>query len=462
MPYSSSDTGCSAAPSSCFSTTPEPEPAPAAAAIRLCSVRKIYRLYDSLHQQALAVLGLDRWLPWQRGKAKTFMALDGVELTVRHGERVALVGRNGAGKTTLLKLITGNFAPTAGSVHIDGTVQALMQVGLGFHHDFTGRENVRSSLLYNGLSGAALDAALAEVLDFAELGPFADQPLKTYSLGMRSRLQFAAATAIRPDILVVDEVLGAGDAYFSAKSAARMRQLTGSGCTLLLVSHSAQQVLQFCDRAVWLERGRVVMDGEALRVVRAYEEFSHRLEYELKQGGRGVLDNDWLRTKVLHDTLAVPEDSGPSRWQGATGLTIAAVEVVDGAGSPRRLFRTGEPATFRLRVAFGDSGEFPCRFVIVVFTADGRVLTRHVSDQHTLTGAAGEDIEVALRYDRIPYGNGDYVFSAALYKELDLDRLAEASHYDLLSRSFDFSVRARHADDPSLIHPDAHWQVGGA
>src|SRR5262245_14282812 len=263
-------------------------------AISLTDVTKTYRLYASIKEQALDVLGVSRLRFWRRPRYTTYPALDGINLEVEQGERLGIVGRNGAGKTTLLKLITGNFAPSSGVVRVNGAVQALMQTGLGFHPEFTGHENVRSALLYNGLSRSETHAAIEDVIAFAELGEFIDQPLKTYSSGMQSRLMFATATAIRPDIVIIDEILGAGDAYFSAKSAQRMLKLAASGCTLLLVSHSMQQVLQFCDRAIWIESGRIVKEGQALAVVKGYEEFTQKLERESASHGG-------TRKSILHD-----------------------------------------------------------------------------------------------------------------------------------------------------------------
>jgi len=191
----------------------------AAPAVVLDGVAKIYRLYDSPSEQALDVFGLSRLRFWRKPKYHDRAALENVSLMVRRGERVGIIGRNGAGKTTLLKLITGNFSPTRGTVVVNGSVQALINIGLGCHPEFTGYENIRASLVYNGLAEAELDAAIADIVDFVELDEYLHQPIKTYSLGMQSRLYFATATAIRPDILIIDEVLGAGDAYFSAKSA---------------------------------------------------------------------------------------------------------------------------------------------------------------------------------------------------------------------------------------------------
>ena len=214
-------------------------------------VTKIYHLYENPREQAIHSLGLDRLMFWRHRRTyREFGALKAIDLTVERGERLGIIGPNGAGKTTLLKLITGNFMPTSGRMEVEGSVQALMQLGTVFHPEFSGFENIRSALNYNGLAGDAFGAALDDVVDFVELGEFLHQPMKTYSTGMGARVQFAVATAIRPDILIVDEVMGAGDAYFTGKSSHRMKKLTSSGCTLLLVSplHCAStSVLRTCD-----------------------------------------------------------------------------------------------------------------------------------------------------------------------------------------------------------------------
>jgi len=182
-------------------------PAPisdAPVAIRVTGLVKTYRLYDSLSDQALDIMGLGGLKFWKRRRKRFHEALKGISFELRKGERLAVIGRNGAGKSTLLKLFNENFQPTLGHIEVNGTVQALLHTGLGFFPDFTGYENLRSSLLYNGLSPGELEGAIAEIVDFVELGEFLHQPFKTYSLGMRSRLQFAAATAIHPDILLID------------------------------------------------------------------------------------------------------------------------------------------------------------------------------------------------------------------------------------------------------------------
>ncbi len=440
-------------------------------AIAFSNVTKSYRLFDSLRDQAISVLGLK--LPFMKKVvSKEFRALQGVNLEIGRGEQVGLIGRNGAGKTSLLKLLTGNFEPTSGTVSINGNVQALMQMGLGFYPDFTGYENLRSSLLYNGIRESEFEAALSDAINFVELGEHLHQPFKTYSLGMRSRLQFAAATAIKPDILVVDEVLGAGDAYFSGKSAARMKRLTSSGCTLLLVSHSMQQILQFCQRCVWIETGRIVMDGEALPVIRAYEEYTRRLEDEAElarsKGGGSILADEDLQARLIRnvksysvvpETLELDTTSVP-RWPAQErGLKISRIRLLNSEGQPTRLLKSGELATFELEVLAEFDQEFVARFAIVIFREDGFVSTRLISDYLSWTGSAGKKATVVVDIGDVQLGGARYVVSAQILKQFDLERPEAATNYDLVARCFEFRVLPTSTGDLSMFHQRHTWAI---
>lgn len=245
--------------------------------ISLDRVSKMYRIFRSPRHRMMEALGL----PVRASSYEEFWPLRDISLEIKAGERVGLVGRNGAGKSTLLKLIADLVQPTSGRVTVRGKVQALMELGTGFHPEFTGRENVLSSLAYQGVTGSRALRLLDDVLDFSELEDFIDKPIKTYSAGMYSRLAFAAATAIRPEILIIDEILGAGDAYFAGKSAKRMRALTAEGTTVLFVSHDMSAVQMICDRVVWIERGRIVEDGDPIEIGRKYAA-SIRKQEELK------------------------------------------------------------------------------------------------------------------------------------------------------------------------------------
>ncbi len=451
-------------------------------AIVFDKVSKVYKLYQSNMDRFRDIFKLG-----DKVQAADYYALDDVSLSIPRGGRLALVGRNGAGKTTLLKLITQNFAASSGKVIVNGSVQALMSTGLGFHPEFTGLENIKSSLKYNGLGPDEFAAAVDEIIDFVELGDFINQPMKTYSQGMQSRLQFATATAIKPDILIIDEVLGAGDAYFSAKCADRMEKLTNSGCTLLLVSHSTAQVLQFCDKAVWLECGKVVLDGEALDVVKAYEEYTKQLEYKAEQqraeqeqaviehkilDKKSVIQSKWLREKLLSQVLAqhqqfpnsnksnTTKSAQISRWpRTASGLIIEDLSIYNAAMEPCYSASTNEVLKIIFTIKCEESGDYPCTFVLIIFGEDGRWITRHCSPEQNWTLQKDQVLQFSLSYDQLLLGNGKYIFSAAIYKQLDLANLSSASYYDLLSRSFEFEVQSKYRDDMSLIHHPGSWDI---
>jgi lipopolysaccharide transport system ATP-binding protein len=238
--------------------------------IRARDVRKVYRLYSGPGYRFLDMFGL---LGDRPGAYTEHSALDGVSLEIRRGEKVAFIGRNGAGKSTLLKLVTSVIEPTSGTLEVKGKAHALLQIGTGFHPDFTGRENVFAYLAQLGVTGAEAVRRYHEIVEFAELEEYIGQPVKTYSSGMAVRLMFSTATAITPELLVLDEVLGVGDAYFAQKSYERMREMTeGAGTTLLLVTHDIYSATKICDRIIWIDRGRVLMDDESHLVIKAYED----------------------------------------------------------------------------------------------------------------------------------------------------------------------------------------------
>ena len=423
-------------------------------AVRFSGVCKEYRLYDSLAQQAIDVLGLSKLQFWRPTQYKTFVALDGIDLEIQHGERVGLIGPNGAGKTTLLKLITGNFTPTSGKIEINGDVQALMQTGLGFHGDFTGFENIKSSLIYSGLSGKELDDAAADIIDFCELGDFLYQPVKTYSLGMRARLQFAAATAIKPDIVIVDEVLGAGDAYFSAKSSARMTKLADSGCTLLIVSHSMQQVLQFCQRAIWLDRGRIIADDKAISIVKDYErvmfERQVKLGKNLSTNRNGNSEYGGKKDRTIGTEM--------SRWaEHGSSLFIEKVRLLNSNGDTCLHYEHGDPLTIQIEIKSKEEGIFPCSIVFLIFNSAGIQVTWHLSEQYSFKMKYNETKFVKLHFDRILLNTDTYMISTAIYKHYDAIDKRKAKRYDLLNRSFMFQVGKDFSGNPAIFHHPAHW-----
>ena len=207
-----------------------------------------------------------------RGKLdyKEFTALDDVSFTVKRGETLGLIGRNGAGKSTMLKVISGILKPTAGSVVCHGNVVPMLELGSGFDMDLTGRENVFLNGAILGYSEEFLRDKYDEIVDFSELGQFIETPIRNYSSGMLARLAFSIATVVKPEILIVDEILSVGDAQFQEKSRRRMLELMGGGTTVLFVSHSIEQIREMCGRVVWLECGKSKMSGQASVICDAY------------------------------------------------------------------------------------------------------------------------------------------------------------------------------------------------
>ena len=217
-------------------------------------------------------------LRWLRNRAQTnarkheeFWALRDVNFQVRKGDVVGFVGRNGAGKSTLLKLLSRISEPTSGRIRLKGRVASLLEVGTGFHPELTGRENIFLNGAILGMSRSEIRRKFDEIVAFSELGEFIEMPVRSYSSGMVMRLAFSVATAVEPDILIVDEILSVGDESFQQKSSKRMMELMSGGTTVLYVSHSLASVREICDRVLWLEKGHVRMMGDVQEVCNAYQ-----------------------------------------------------------------------------------------------------------------------------------------------------------------------------------------------
>lgn len=217
-------------------------------------VSKAYKRYPNKWSRVI------EWVTGQPRHDKTWVLRD-ISFTVNPGEAVGIVGVNGAGKSTLLKIITGTTQPTAGIVHKQGRVAALLELGMGFHPDFTGRQNAIMAGQLLGLSVPEIEARMSDIEAFAEMGDYIDRPVRMYSSGMQVRLAFSVATAVRPDVLIVDEALSVGDAYFQHKSFDRIREFRDQGTTLLIVSHDRGAIQQLCSRAILLEQGVIAKDG---------------------------------------------------------------------------------------------------------------------------------------------------------------------------------------------------------
>ena len=212
----------------------------------------------------------EKMLFWKRNKRETREVLKDVSLTIKNGEAVALIGVNGSGKSTLLKLMTKIIYPTTGEIITNGKLTSLLELGAGFHPDFSGRENIYFNASIFGLTKKQIDARLEEIIEFSELRDFIDNPVRTYSSGMFMRLAFAVAINVDADILLVDEILSVGDQHFQEKCLNKMKELKAQGKTMVFVTHSLGSARELCDRAVWLNKGHIQLDGNVNEVIDEY------------------------------------------------------------------------------------------------------------------------------------------------------------------------------------------------
>lgn len=250
-------------------------------AIQVNHIKKAYKLYDDNRQrlkEALFPRSSKRYY-------KEFLALDDVSFNVAKGDIVGIIGTNGSGKSTILKIITGVLQATSGTVQVNGRISALLELGAGFNMEYTGLENIRLNGMMLGLSAEEIEKRIPEILNFAEIGEFVHQPVKTYSSGMFARLAFAVSINVKPDILIIDEALSVGDMYFQEKCYEKMKQMVKTGATILFVSHSLPAVRNFCKKAIWLEKGHVHSEGRADEVVNEYKQY---LESKLNQDDAAV------------------------------------------------------------------------------------------------------------------------------------------------------------------------------
>ena len=236
-------------------------------AIQITEVSKEYKVFSNPKQRlAYSVTRNNKFSP------RIFKAMDDLSITVRKGEILGIIGKNGAGKSTLLKMITGVTFPTTGKIEVNGRISSLLELGAGFNPELTGLENIyfQGSLL--GIDKAVMEQKVPKIIEFASIGEFIDQPVKNYSSGMFARLAFATAINVEPDILIVDEVLSVGDVAFQFKCIEKMKEFAKQGVTIIFVTHAMMSLYRFCNRAIWIDKGKVVMDGTVEEVVPRYED----------------------------------------------------------------------------------------------------------------------------------------------------------------------------------------------
>ncbi len=348
-------------------------------AVRSVELTKQYDIYPRPADRILEMIT-------RRPRHTVFPALQDVTFEVEKGEAVGIVGRNGAGKSTLLKLLCSVTRPTSGTIEAFGTIASILELGTGFHPEFSGRDNAALNAAILGLSPAEVKRKLPAILEFSELGTFLDRPVKTYSSGMYMRLAFSVAVNVDPDILVIDEALAVGDGHFQKKCVDRIREFQQQRKTILFCSHALYHVTSICRRSLWLDHGSVMRYGPTLDVVHEYESF------------------------LLQRDRALPASEGePERESPFSPVRFRDIVVCDSTGSPRDLFERGEDIHFRVRVHSDDLSQ-PIHIILGVHRSadDLQCFTvgTHADGVEPLYGRNEYEFSVELK--RVPLNRGEY------------------------------------------------------
>src|SRR5213075_1540896 len=282
-------------------------------AVRAAELTKVYELYPRPIDLLVEMIT-------RRPRHTVFPALQDVTFEVERGETVGVVGQNGAGKSTLLKLLCGVTRPSSGTLEADGTIASILELGTGFHPEFTGRDNASLNAAILGLSPSEIRQRLPDILDFSELGTFLDRPVKTYSSGMYMRLAFSVAVNVDPEILVIDEALAVGDGHFQKKCIDKIRQFQEQRKTILFCSHALYYITQICRRTLWLDHGAVMRYGPSVDVVHEYETFL--LQRDRSHPADGHAEPERARSPVRIRELSVTDRNGRTRERFAHGEDI--------------------------------------------------------------------------------------------------------------------------------------------
>jgi len=413
-------------------------------AIRIAGLSKCYHVYErpsdrlkqSLMPRLCRILGNE-----SRAYYREFWALKDVSAEIRKGETVGIVGRNGSGKSTLLQLICGTLTPTHGEVEVNGRIAALLELGSGFNPEFTGRENVYMNGTLLGLTKEEIDDRFDDIVEFADIGEFIDQPVKAYSSGMMVRLAFAVQAQTSPDVLIVDEALAVGDAKFQAKCFDRLNRLKLTGTSILLVTHSSEQIVMHCDHAILLDRGAVVDRGLPRHVVNRYmdllfgkEKTSSRGEPE--QWARGAssehelalsLDKDQFSTRPGYNTHEY-------RW-GDGAVSILDFHMATELGSFPAIVESGQDITLHVSMRF--HADLVCPILgITIKTKEG--ITIYSANSETLDMVDFREIgkggaaAIAKATFNCRLAQGDYFISLGLASKSGEEIVPHDRRYDAI------------------------------
>ena len=387
-------------------------------AIHVEGLNKVYRLYDHNRDRLIDSLGLAR-----KKRYREHFALKNVDLDVHHGECVGIIGTNGSGKSTILKIITGVLNPTSGNVQVNGRISALLELGAGFNYEYNGIENVYLNGTMIGFSEKEIDEKLQDILDFADIGDYVYQPVKTYSSGMFVRLAFAVAINIDPEILIVDEALSVGDVFFQAKCYHKFEEFKKQGKTILFVSHDLSAISKYCDRAVLLNQGVKLGEGSPRDMIDIYKQVLVG-QYELPSGDKkaNLAADEDIRKAAAEKTDGTEGKKDPV--EPVPGVNVQALEygtkeaeileyyMTDGAGLRTSAILKGEPFTLHMKVRAHKDLPAPI-FALSIKNIKGVEITgtnTMVEKSFLESVKAGEALDITFT-QRVRLQGGEYLIS---------------------------------------------------
>ena len=405
------------------------------AALQVTHLSKMYRLYDKPSDRLKEALGLSR-----QKRYRELYALNDVSFVVNKGETVGIIGTNGSGKSTILKIITGVLSPTAGDVKVNGRISALLELGAGFNMEYTGMENVYLNGTMMGFSREEIDKRVPEILAFADIGDFINQPCKTYSSGMFVRLAFAVAINIDPEILIVDEALSVGDVFFQAKCYHKFEEFKKQGKTILFVSHDLGSISKYCDRVILLNKGVKMDEGNPKEIVDLYK----KLLVHIEDGGEGTEgENEQEQLSPEEQEKRAMETGGltgglpknPNTLEYGEGhASIVYVATMDAAGNVTSSIEKGTEFSIRMRVKFNKDVSEP----IFAYTFKNLQGTEITGTNTMFEGIpvgprkAGDDIVITFR-QKMDLQGGEYLLSFGCTGYMDGDFRVFHRLYDILN-----------------------------
>lgn len=403
-------------------------------AISVQGVSKIYKLYDKPIDRLKEAVSLTH-----KSYHRDFFALSDISFDVKKGETVGIIGTNGSGKSTILKIITGVLSPTTGTAEVSGNISALLELGAGFNSEYTGLENIYMNGTMMGFSRQEMERRMDDILRFADIGDFVNQPVKTYSSGMFVRLAFALAINVDPEILIVDEALSVGDVFFQAKCYRRMEEMMKNGTTILMVSHDMGSIIKYCDKVVLLNRGHFVAQGEAGKMVDLYKKILANQTDELaealieeKKEALGLPVEATVSDKRMKDCMNLNPEV---QEYGDGRASFEDFGTLDARGNVTNLLLKGEMFTIRERVRFHAPIENPI-FTYTLRDKKGTDITgtntlfegteiKPVKDGDVYTVSFRQKMnlqggEYLLSMSCTGYENGEHVVYHRLYNVLSL------------------------------------------